>query len=594
MSEVPDRVPSQVAGFEDTEGAFIPQQYDEFAYEGDEEGNDPDETFDEQEGLNPRANETWLGYIQRAARERREQEQEENRRRFGVRNMADQAGAPLPTITVGGQVIEVRPAARAVTQEQEILYPKEDRATLSAKELLDLYTAATKTKQTKYKLLTLTLTDNEKLDDTYVLEMAIQRTKHNMIEYDMHDVFTIMYPDGEGPGVLRSIDLFHGYSTIKIEDVAKSNEWYRRWPTAPSYDENLKLTFNYFQNNVADDLCQKANEEYNRFPISQRGGPLFFIIMMNLLLSNTDAASEALVKRLRNLDLSKVQGEDVDKVVSLSRGAIIRLQHIQKLPADIVSILIDIFQTSSVPDFNSIFKMVESQRLISQAASTTGAIGPGAALTYDQILNMASTTYRALVEKDAWSGADTKGESIFKATGGKKENVCWNCGKNHLLPQCPEPRNENKIQAAKEAMKRQRGQRGGGGGRGRNGRGRSGRGGRDGRGGRSGGGPGRPSRSKFGKPESWERNKRIINGTLHLYDESTKRWNKQEANLANQESGHLPPTQNGQPSANIAGGTAAPAPAPPSNANNNENINLALANFGASMQTALSNLQNQF
>ena len=66
---------------------------------------------------------------------------------------------------------------RTVGHDDGILYPKNQQVGLSAKEQLDLYTDATKTRQTKYQLLPLSLSDTKKLDNTYNLEMAVLHIK---------------------------------------------------------------------------------------------------------------------------------------------------------------------------------------------------------------------------------------------------------------------------------------------------------------------------------------------------------------------------------------------------------------------------------
>jgi hypothetical protein len=46
------------------------------------------------------------------------------------------------------------------------------------------------------------------------------------------------------------MDLYQEYSNITIEQAARSNLWYREWMIAPYFEENLQLTYDFFQNNV--------------------------------------------------------------------------------------------------------------------------------------------------------------------------------------------------------------------------------------------------------------------------------------------------------------------------------------------------------
>ena len=211
---------------------------------------------------------------------------------------------------------------------------------------MELFNLATKTQQKKYKLLPLTLSNVNKLDNTYNLSMSIDRTKTLHTKCNMHDVFNVVFIDPNNKqmaNIVGAIDLYLNYVSVTEEDVAQSNKWYRTWADDNTFEENLKLMYNYFVNNVLEDLLSKVLERYSTYQEIQQGGPLFFIIMMNILLSNTKSASKALVSQLHNLCLTKFVGEDIDKVVSLAQGAMRCLANMNCLPNNIMTILLSIF-----------------------------------------------------------------------------------------------------------------------------------------------------------------------------------------------------------------------------------------------------------
>jgi hypothetical protein len=47
-------------------------------------------------------------------------------------------------------------------------------------------------------------------------------------------------------------------------------------------------------------------DKYNCYSEVEKGGPLFFVIMMSKLLSNTEEASDALTKRIRYFKISNL------------------------------------------------------------------------------------------------------------------------------------------------------------------------------------------------------------------------------------------------------------------------------------------------
>jgi hypothetical protein len=82
---------------------------------------------------------------------------------------------------------------------EQILHKKEDRQSLTKEEkLAALYEKATKTVHQKYDLIPLTLSNEDKLNDTYNLEMLVRKTRQAHTDSVMHDVFTIVIPDKDG------------------------------------------------------------------------------------------------------------------------------------------------------------------------------------------------------------------------------------------------------------------------------------------------------------------------------------------------------------------------------------------------------------
>jgi hypothetical protein len=95
--------------------------------------------------------------------------------------------------------------------------------------------------------------------------------------------------------------IYTEYPDVSIEHVARSNKWYRKWMVKSWFAQNLQLTYTFFSNNVSEDLCLTVSETYESFPAGQQGGPLFFILMMNHLLSDTEEVTLSLVTHLKGV-----------------------------------------------------------------------------------------------------------------------------------------------------------------------------------------------------------------------------------------------------------------------------------------------------
>jgi hypothetical protein len=65
----------------------------------------------------------------------------------------------------------------------------------------------------------------------------------------------------------------------------------------------------------------KVLETITTFKEIEQGGPLFFIIMINKLTVKTEEEAASLLQSLLSLKISDIDGQNVDKAVSLIRGA---------------------------------------------------------------------------------------------------------------------------------------------------------------------------------------------------------------------------------------------------------------------------------
>ena len=277
--------------------------------------------------------------------------------------------ATFKTLTLNGIEIELRDEQETHFSEVNTLYKKADRADLYKKDRLALIAAATEKKEATYfTALALALDDKSKLDDCYNIGTKVEKVEARHRLYDMHDVFTIVVPEADGKTLKEeAYNLYTEYATITPDMVAASNKWYNSWPKGPTWQENLNWTHQFFEYNVATEVAEKVNELYMLYPIESRDGPLYFILLMNQLLSQTEEAVLALQGRLKKLNLKNIPGENVDKAISLARAAILRLATFNKTPEDLVRNLLKSFQMTSVASFNEVFRHMEKQRFLDQA-----------------------------------------------------------------------------------------------------------------------------------------------------------------------------------------------------------------------------------
>jgi Zinc knuckle len=360
------------------------------------------------------------------------------------------------SVTINGRVINVSSTAQVISSGSTPLFKKENRVQLSEDKRNDLFDKATKVRTTKFDLLTLTLSEEDKLDDTYNIGIQIAQLRSHFIKFDMDDVFTIvtpMYNPVSQSTVLGPTfnDLFTSYSQISEDKVASSNKWYNEHTVEDYYRQNLQLTFEFFENNCTKGLWEKCLEDYDEYEPEEKGGPLLFIIMMKKLQSHTDSAVQYLINSVKNLKISNFEGENVSRVVSLIRGANKRLKNVTTLPEEFPKWVLLVLQTSSVEGFNTAFSHIkrEIEVVTPLRMRTSIPIYP----PIEDMLRMAEKLYLDMTAANEWTGVTTKvNQSAFAASSNTgRKLTCWNCGvEGHSLKECKQAENRTMIEKFKK------------------------------------------------------------------------------------------------------------------------------------------------
>ena len=354
----------------------------------------------------------------------------------------------LPT----GETLTILDEAVVLNEGGTALFKKKDRVNLSDDKRNDLFHKATNQVQKRYDVLNITIEDPMKLSETYDLGMSIATTKENFIKYDMHDVFTVVETPKEEP-VFH--ELFENYSSITVDTVADSNNFYSTLTddsVREVYRQNLRLTAEYLQNNSEERLRKKVEETYNKYLPSEKGGPLYFKLMMDILQSSSEEAAKYLIKVVRNIKVTDYDGENIETVVSLIRGAVNRLDNLRdqhnnsSIPKDFIEDIVAIFQTTSIPKFNSTFELLDTSKRLNKLG---GAIWKP---TIDNVLTLATDEYRRLLSVGEWTGVKNKSTQSIFYSDTSNTTKCFNCGEKHRLQDCKKPLNQDTIKANKKAF----------------------------------------------------------------------------------------------------------------------------------------------
>lgn len=372
-------------------------------------------------------------------------------------------GREITSITIDNQILNIR-AADAKMQVDTRLWQKEHRSELTheAKQSFATHVAGYALYKSNKLSAPSTSTDADvSLTKLHNLHNQLRALREHMRLYDVFDVFMIVVPQdvANGADLVRhangqyALDLFHNYARITTPMVANSNAWYTHWISDTFVHENLMYSLKALKSNTEPSLWNKCLEIYDEYPRHCQGGPLMLSILLTRIQNVSESAIANHLEKVSRLKISKLEGENVDEAISLIKTAHSILISASTpdqnfVPDDFPKTVLKVLQTSSVSDFNMIFK--EEQREAERAADKRG--GRPVWPTISELTNLASNTYRRFETEGRWNASRRIKQSGFSAATPHapprplRHLKCFNCGsEEHMATACPHPRDERKI-----------------------------------------------------------------------------------------------------------------------------------------------------
>ena len=293
------------------------------------------------------------------------------------------------------------------TTKSKSLVPQDSRPTDITK-LTKLRESATTPLVHKFGSIPLDDSD-EQVVNNYNLAMRINELHQKLVKFDMVEVFNILqFPSVipsqsllntsvAGQPLSETIDLLNKYSTITEEDVFTHIKFLRLY--GQEWDlQNLDWSQELLQESSEVDLANKVQEDLLGVPSEYECGPLYFFYMMKRIISSSEDAVVSLISKVKGMRIMDFEGENVPKATGQIKLAIKRLEILDKVPADIERIVLDVLQTTSVPEFNGFFKQLHTN--LKQL--------PNFILSTSKVLAMANSQYNELLQIGTWTGIKRK------------------------------------------------------------------------------------------------------------------------------------------------------------------------------------------
>ena len=216
----------------------------------------------------------------------------------------------------------------------------------------------------------------------------------------------------------------------------------------------MNLLFQFLRNNVDPELWNKCHEDLLTAPVPCQSGPLMLFLILKRLHNCSESTLELLLLKVRNLKIHEHEGEDIDTIVRLVNTAVNLLKHSSTderayITHDFSRDLLRVFQTSSVPEFNHVFQVLEQQcQMEADVAGNVVVNWPDLVA----ITSLASKTFHRMSASGEW--ANPSRPAAFPASVNQwKPGNCFNCGSDqHMQHDCPHPLNQATIDANKKAL----------------------------------------------------------------------------------------------------------------------------------------------
>lgn len=258
-------------------------------------------------------------------------------------------------------------------------YSRHLRSSVTLKEKLSIMKEATvglasKISKVDYERLD-EISNEEQLENNVEVEAFISKMKTHLLRFDMKKIFE-KFPVLEPPTTAdKACDRFANKKTmdilklwdqvgeekpIKLTEIGNTIEWIKTFASASSssFLEDMEWSHTFLMNSMDEGLDESVHSTLeNDFPPSQHGGPLTFAIMIDKVINLSEAAIEGMTKHLKEYNISKIPGEDIEKVCRRFLYGLRRLENNGSLTKDVVASLFKVFQTTSVDKFNAMFAL---------------------------------------------------------------------------------------------------------------------------------------------------------------------------------------------------------------------------------------------
>jgi hypothetical protein len=310
-----------------------------------------------------------------------------------------------------------------------------------------------------YKRPETSMNSIERLLQSRSIMDTIEATETILTKNDMKEPFTIVFPEDStlkrvalklkiDGSVIRTANVLRDFRRLTTKEVALSCSWWNlhgnykdKDDKKQSYGRDMNWSYLHFKNHVDIVLYNNTDKEFHTYDKKERGGPLFFKLLTDSVLTANEDSLAALESTIKVYNIASDRKDDVPESIKVLKAGSKTIQATRKngsckrpLPNRFVVDIITVFKTTSVDMFNNKMDAYLGSLELAELVDDSQKINTPAGKYHKQLFD--AGTWEAQVQAKAKSSFATMWR-----------NRCWNCEKEDCtMSKCKQPIDSDKCE----------------------------------------------------------------------------------------------------------------------------------------------------
>ena len=133
----------------------------------------------------------------------------------------------------------------------------------------------------------------------------------------------------------------------------------KRYTTESSayFLDDINWSHTFLMNSMDDNHQETVHITLSKtYPGESVSGPLTFALMIDQIINLSENAIESMIKHSKDYDIKLIPRENIEKICRRFQYALKKLQNNESLSKDLITALFKVFQTTSISEYNEMFK----------------------------------------------------------------------------------------------------------------------------------------------------------------------------------------------------------------------------------------------